>query len=802
MNNSHHDIKLHQHSSCFKLAGTPLKLLAAVLLGSGCAGSYAQSTPMLEEILVTATKREVGMQDVPIALSVMGGDKIREQGITSLAELAVFIPNVHIAEAGSANTLFIRGVGSGLNWGFEQSVGTFIDGVYFGRGQASRSTFLDVERVEILKGPQSTLFGKNTVAGAINITTAKPGDEFEAILEGTMEPEFNGWSTTATLSGPVTESLGARLVLTQRQTDGYMRNTLQHSDEREEENTVGRLVLAWEAADNLDLTFKYEHGNTETSGRQQMISVASSDAIDQYRTVDPDFVARFNYNKSEANLGGPRSEFQYQDSAWDIATLTIDWDIGEHSLRSITGYVNYEWDNFRDADFSPLRFLASSRDEQHKQFTQEFLLSSPTGGALEYLAGIYYQNEDLSHDSLNDALLSSIGIGGEALDSSNIGTYDQDTETLSAFGQLTWNLGENLRLIGGLRFSHDEKEFSKSLTIGDIYTATPNQFLAGFYDGVLNFITDHTFGSDGAMRCTGLAYVCTFDPDFDNVRKEDHWTGDITAQWDVTDKAMIYAKIGNGYKAGGFDELNVRGFVDAEEFEDETVRGIEIGSKLTLWEGRAQLNAAVFYNEYDNIQVSAFDGNSSFLVGNAAQSTSQGIEVDGSIALSEALTLTAAIAYLDATYNEYPDAACNEQQALGWIAEGGARVDCVQDLAGKPLQYAPEWSGTISLDYQIQLSNSFNLSLGADLLYSDLYVVAADLDPVLDQASYSKLNVRAQIFSSSGRWSVAMLGKNLTDEKVTNFGNDVPLASLGFSGTYYQAIDAPRSYELQVRFQL
>ncbi|MEZ5568126.1 MAG: TonB-dependent receptor [Halioglobus sp.] len=215
------------------------------------AGSQAQ--PMLEEVLVTATKREVGLQDVPIAVSVMNAERIQEQGIGSLDELAVFMPNVHIAEAGGGDQLFIRGVGSGVNYGFEQSVGTFIDGVYFGRGQASRSSFLDVARVEVLKGPQSTLFGKNTIAGAINITTAGPSEEFEGQLEGSIEPEFDHWSTTLTLSGPLTDSLGARVVVKRDESDGYMDNRLLKQDEVQSEDTVGRIVLDWMASENLDV---------------------------------------------------------------------------------------------------------------------------------------------------------------------------------------------------------------------------------------------------------------------------------------------------------------------------------------------------------------------------------------------------------------------------------------------------------------------------------------------------------------------------------------------------------------------
>jgi outer membrane receptor protein involved in Fe transport len=187
------------------------RLSVAVL--AALASQVSAQNLMLEEVVVTATKRVVGMQDVPIALSVVSGEKITEQGIGSLEDMAVFMPNVHIAEGGAGDQLFIRGVGSGINYSFEQSVGTFIDGVYFGRGQASRSAFLDIARVEVLKGPQSTLFGKNTIAGAINISTNGPTDEFEGRIEVTSEPEFDGWGATLTLSGPISDNFGARLVV-------------------------------------------------------------------------------------------------------------------------------------------------------------------------------------------------------------------------------------------------------------------------------------------------------------------------------------------------------------------------------------------------------------------------------------------------------------------------------------------------------------------------------------------------------------------------------------------------------------
>ena len=410
---------------------------------------------MLEEVIVTATKRAVGMQDVPIALSVVSGEKISEQGISSLEDLAIFMPNVHIAEAGGGDQIFIRGVGSGVNYGFEQSVGTFIDGVYFGRGQASRSSFLDVERVEILKGPQSTLFGKNTIAGAIHITTAGPSDEFEGMIEGTLEPEFDGWSTTLMVSGPLSDDFGARLVVKRTESDGFMDNTFLNQDERQDEDTVGRIVLDWHATDTLDIRLKLETGESERVGRPSMISVATDFSIGRYREADPNFTPGFGYDKSEENIGGLRPNTDVHDSEWDIGTLTAEWTVGEFDLKSITGYVNYEFDNYLDVDSGPLAFLGRGRQEQHEQFTQEFLLSSPIGGTLEYLAGVYYQDEDLDHVRLTDAALSAIGIGTGNLDATGHGTFQQDTETWSVFTQLTWNISDSFRAIGGLRHPAD-----------------------------------------------------------------------------------------------------------------------------------------------------------------------------------------------------------------------------------------------------------------------------------------------------------------------------------------------------------
>lgn len=778
---------------------TRTSLQFASLLGMGFFSTAASTQPVLEEVIVTASKRVQGMQDVPIALSVMSGEKITEQGIDSLEDMAVFLPNVHIAEGGAGDQLFIRGVGSGINYGFEQSVGTFIDGVYFGRGQASRSSFLDVARVEVLKGPQSTLFGKNTVAGAISITTARPGDEFEGSVEATYEPEFDGWGTTLTLSGPVTDTLGARFVVKRDETDGYVNNTFEGRDERQEENTVARIVLDWAATEDLSLSFKYEKGETETLGRQEMISIATPFSIGRYQAADPDFAASFGYDKSSQNISGLISDDVFHDSEWDIATLTAEWALGEFTVKSITGYVNYEFLNYLDADSGPLQFLARGRDESHEQFTQEFLLSSPLGETLEYLAGVYYQDEKLEHASVTDVLLGNAGIGGGAFDASGQSTFNQEASTLSGFAQVTFNIQDTLRVIAGIRYSRDDKEFDKNGFITQPFGSTPDNALAGIYDAVLDFSTDHEFRDGFATRCTGVTYVCE-TVQYDTDRSASNTTGDITVQWDTTDEIMAYFKVGNGYKAFGYDQGNGRGLVDVQDYGQEEVLAYELGAKMDLLDGRARLNFAAFYSEFTDLQVSTFDGNAGFVVGNAGESETYGLEVDGSIALTQEITVNAAVAYLDASYTSFPTAACNEPQVVAWIAAGGARSGCVQDLKGEALQFSPEFAGSLAVEYFTSISDALKLRISTDINYSDSYTFANDQDPALDQDSFAKINARVELLSADQGWSVAVLGKNLTDEKTSTWGNDVPLAGQGFGETYFQHINAPRSFEIQARY--
>lgn len=792
-----------------------LAITVAIASGMTSATSQAQ---MLEEVVVTATKRAVGMQDVPIALSVVDGNKMLEQGWMDLEDVTTFLPNVQVTEAFATDALYIRGIGSGTNFGFEQSVGTFIDGVYFGRGQASRTTFMDVERVEVLKGSQSTLFGKNTIAGALNITTMRPSDEFEASLEATYEDEFEAWRTTGIVSGPLTDNFGARLVLQAQGAEGYVENTFTDKQGVQQDNLMGRLVLDWQVTDYLSASLKIESGESDSEGVHEVVRIASDQAIGIWGSADPNIrsVIGRDYKRSMDNFAG-RPEFR--DSEWDIVTLNAEWDIGEYTLQSITGWVDFGYEYNRDVDASPVQGVNQNRMEAHEQFTQEFILRSPPSDSFEFLAGFFYQDEDLTNNVSSDlsaknlfdagaALPPVLGIPDGALDISHIRRFSQEAETWSVFFEGTFHFNDAMRLIAGVRYSEDEKEFVKRADfrgfLSPVSAPEPENLgqLIFAYDNFLRFAGMHVF-EDGRATLFRGAPTNTVTPEttaVDTQRDEDHVTGDVTFQWDATDYIMVYAKYSTGYKAGGFDENNPLGNTDAAQYEDETSEGFELGAKMDLLDGRGRLNVALFMTEFDDVQVSTFDGVAAQVVGNAASTSADGIEIDGSFAATDELTLYGSVAYLDSVYDDFKNAACNWPQTEAWVDAGGAAGECVQDVSGQPTPYAPEYSAMLGATYTMPISDGLELTLGTDIAYSDSYFTLNDYDPASEQESFTQVNARIALGDIGGRWHLALLGKNLTDEVTMARSGDIPLAGLGFGNSYVDAINPPRSFQLQAKY--
>ncbi len=745
----------------------PLPVLA-VLSGSVVAAVSAwaqepaveESARVLEEVIVTAQKREQGLREVPISIAVVDGETLRAWDLLELEDLSAGVPGFTVTEAAIATLAYMRGLGSGINQGFEQSVGMYVDGVYAGRGRQFRASFLDIERVEVLRGPQGILFGKNTVAGAVNITTARPTREFEGEFSALGDAEHGEYQFTGMASGPLGETLSGRFAAKAGGFDGWLYNTALGRDEAAVDDIVLRGALRWEPSDRFGFDLKLEHSDYEVDGRTIQITEAG-DFGPFFSAFDPAFEDALDTRKSVAGIGVDRS-----DTESDLAMLTATWDADRFRLTSVTAWSAYEFLDERDIDFGPVPYLFQTEPQEFDQLSQELRLASTGEGGFDWVVGAYLETSELSTLKAVDADLSWLGVPLPPA-TRQIG-FDQDTDSVALFGQATFTFLEDWRLGVGLRYTREEKSAQQFLRFMDFRTNIPNPVLGTFY----------------AQAGFGVPHV------YDQSRDEDDWSPQLSLQWDVTEAVTLYGSAARGFKAGGFNEAEESGDPDNFEFGNETSTTFEAGAKMRLADGAARLDLALFHTTFDDLQVSTFEG-IAFVVGNAARATSQGLEVEGEWLITDHLGLQLSWTWLDATWDAFPDAACTVEQA----AASGLGPACTQDLAGRPTLYAPKNSGRIALAWTDTLSGGHGLDVQVELVHSDGFYLEQDLDRAEYQPAFQKLNLRLGWRSPGAAWEMALLGRNLTDELTRHHGSDVPL----LAGAHYSMTDRPRSVALQVR---
>ncbi len=801
-------------------------LIAGATAGVSLSPAILAQSPVLEEIVVTARLRAESLQDVPISVSAVDGQRMFDAGIVKIEDLQAYVPNFTMSQTGIGTNIYIRGIGSGINQGFEQSVGMYVDGIYYGRAQLSRAPFLDLERVEVLRGPQNILYGKNSIAGAVSTTTARPGDSFEGMAAVTYEPRYDEQVYDAMLSGPLSETLGLRFAYRNRTADGYMKNLTLGRDEPQLEEDTARLTLAWRPDDRFDATFKYEHSKFDAKGRAIEIIHDSPTAQAPFTGLNYAQILRNGFAQ-DASVLNNRADFKrssngdYSENETDAAVLTMNFALGDHMLTSITGYLAYDYDELCDCDFTGAPLFNVRSQEDYEQWSQEFRIASPTGGAFEYIAGAYYQTSDLDFRDRfsvptgspvptiiagNPAFAGNPGLQAAALnlftDIEAPRNFTQDTDLWSVFGQLTWNLRDDLRLIAGGRYTSEKKDGSRTLTFADAVTGAS-----------LDTLDEILLAQTLKAESNSLS----------GSRKESHFAPQVAVQFDLTPDVMTYASVTKGYKSGGYDARSnaspggptyalvpgpaiTAGCTNstinpalglcldgAFEYEEEEATGYEIGIKSRIG-SRAEVNAAYFYTEYKDLQVSIYDGILGFNVGNAAEAVSQGIEVDGRFLVSENLTLSASLAWLDFEFKEFPNGQCVQ----GQVPDSGTHCN----YRGKSNQYVAEWSGNLSADYRRALTDGLEFRSTIDLIYSADYNPSQNLDARVEQSSYTKVNARIALAGIQTAWEVALVGKNLTDEKIVTYANDAPLA-YNFFGTvaHYGILEAPRTVALQASYR-
>ena len=723
--------------------------------------ALGDSSPQLEEIVVTAQKRAESLQDVPLTLQAFSGESVAAAGISDLEALSENMPAITIARSASSQRIVARGIGSGTNRGFEQSVGTFVDGIYYGRGQQIRPRFIDIASIEVLKGPQSTLFGTNVTAGAINIRSNDPTDEFEGQLS-LLVGEDGEQDGNVVVSGPISERLMGRLALYKRDYDGYMDNGSIGDSVAQEDHWGGRIVLLLAASDNVSIRAAYEHHDLDQGGNTAQNVIYTDNLLP---IVSGDDV-RLNY----ISQGGLLTDFSTipngrtdDSNQFDTASIKIDYDGDGYSLTSVTGFTQYDWKNITDSDYSSLEIFAQQNAQEFKQWSQELRVETVVADKVDVLAGVYYHDQELDQLIISEVVSTPVG------PNLVLSPAKQDTETWALFAQSTFRMTDAARMTLGLRYGSDEKDV---------------------YDGLTH--------SNPVFQAIG--FFGAFPHQINDSRDEDHVSWLVRGEYDFGQDSLAYALVSRGYKAGGFDINGLgpsQGTTPASDFEydEEQATNFEVGAKLRLQDGAATLNGSVFYTEYEDLQVTQFNG-AGFEIGNAAKAIIQGLEVDYRQALTDELTLSATATWQDFEFKDYL-ANCNQRQLNG--LEGGC-VDGAQDLDGEDGQFAPELSANIGLDYVTAVSTNLLFKARLNVVYSDSYYTQIGVDQNTRQDSYSKVNARLAIASADDSWELAAIGKNLTDEEVSVNSFDSAISS-NFPLTYVQFITQPRQLALQATYR-
>ncbi|WP_336987095.1 TonB-dependent receptor [Altererythrobacter aquiaggeris] len=737
----------------------------------------AGETGGLVEIVVTAQKRAEGLSDVPISITAVSGETLESYGQTNLESVSSSIPNLKITQTAIANRIAIRGIASGDNKGFEQSVAMFVDGVYYGRDQLSRMPLVDIERIEVLRGPQPTLFGKNAIAGAVNVVSRRPTSDLEGSVSASYEFEHNEARVTGVLSGPVTDNIGARIVGYYRDMDGYFFNTRQNRNEPDLRETFVRGILEFEGESALSADLKIEYADFKTKGqpREAFGPVGSYSAV----FAGPLFVETDeDYVRAD---GGYLSRNKIFNSV-----LNANLELGEHTLTSVTGYLDYSVDETIDVDFTNLPLLdGTTQSEDYRQFSQELRIASPGDQPFNYIAGVYYQNTKLAvtdHVQFNPFFFGSPfrALG----DTANDRTYSQSSDLISVFAQGEFSITDALRVTVGARLNHESKQGSRALAVnrGPLSLAAVPAIL----DPVVI----------GTFRALNIEAHSIADK-----LSEDSFNPMANIQYDITGDLMFYASFARGSKAGGFD---IRGnslpssttvaTPGAFTFEDERADSFEAGLKYKA--RTLAINISAYRTKYSDLQTNVFDGVLSFNVRNASGAKTQGVEADLRWALDDHFTLSGAIAYLDFEFTDFPLGQCFFQQ----VPDNGGFCS----YTGKRNTLTPEWSGNLNGDFSHEIGGNikFGANLNAD--FSSSYIAAANLDPRTRQSGYVKMGARVSLGHVDDNWTIALVGRNLTNERIMQTAGALPLATTFTRGTgiAYNAIyDRPRNIALQLDFR-
>ena len=764
-----------------------IRLIVSVLIFLGLNSfsllSVAQSSvddsfTALEEVVVTARKREESLQDTPVAVSAFSADELELRNVTTVSDVSRFAPNVQFdstsSESGGAGSgqIAIRGIGqTDYVITVEPGVGMYLDGVYIGKSVGSLIDNVDIERVEVLRGPQGTLFGKNTIGGAIAVSSKRPSERWEGSFDITGG-EYDRLDVKGSVSGPVNDRFRFRFSGASQNRDGYVDRVLTGETEGNKESLFGRLVAEFDVMDNLLATVGADmtHSNEEQAGQVLLRAEENEGFAVLHNTfdfpactppaaiaigisagpVDPTRFSNPNCFNSQwvtelDELRNFSTGPSFSDTTVWGTNLNLDWDLGDYSIKSITAYRNVEVDLFQDLAPNPAGYAALvGQDINLESVSQEIQLSgSAFADRLTYLAGFFWLNETGNQEFFVQFDPFAIFSGGSI-----------DNTSTALFAQATYRFTDELSLTAGARYSNEEIRFRPEQTIGQVTNP-----LVSFALGLPVPLSE---GQAILPRVFVESEVNDFSPA-------------ITLSYNLTESVLSYFSYSQGFKAGGFTMRTFPPVIpgvttpitDPDQlipaFDPEEVEVFEIGVKSELFDRRLRLNAAGFVTNYDDLQLLALTGINGLVpvIFNAGDARLLGLEIETELIATAWLRLNGSMGWLD---HKYLSVDPNTD---------GVTLD--SDLAN-----APKWTAHLGATIDVMRNTKGYVFLRADWSYKSQQFKEPTNASVLLQEAYDIVNASLSWESVDQQWLVTLGVTNLTDEIYIVSGADNP--GIGYSG--------------------
>jgi iron complex outermembrane recepter protein len=726
-----------------RLTCNPLhaRFTAALLLAVSAGVSQAQQ-PALEEVIVTAQKRVENIQDVPITINVVTGEMLDNFSIRDANDLADAVPGLVIQETPqNLSQITVRGLGTGAGGeSLDQSIGLFIDGIWAGRIREFQAALFDVERIEVIKGSQTALLGKNTSLGAISIVSRRPGDELGGYVQGDYEFAYGSTYLNGALDIPT--GLGNyRIAINNVNEEGYVDNHATGNEVPVREQSTIRTSALYDVTDDSELLLSYQYDDLSILGDTFQ---PDNDATGFLGRIDPDADIGIDRDKNSWTSYTASGDAE-DDQDSQRAVVQYQHTLGEYQFTSLTGWTWYDNKRFVDSDFLAVDYINTAYDSGNEQYSQEFRITSPAGERIEYIAGLYFLDASLNYSGITDLHFPpepEYTLSSFPLDGANQLNYDQDTDVWSPFGQATVHINERWRTTLGLRYTDEQKKAHWERL----------QTRAGVPGS--EFVAD---------------LLAPETPKTPLDRSEDNLDGSINVQYDIQDDMMGYASWARGSKSGGF--TTEVALPEDAEFDTEQADTAELGAKMTLADDAVQLNLSAFHTEIDNFQIVSFVG-LGFLTQTVPAET-QGLEFEGRWAATDQLTLGTSATYSDAT----------------------------EDDSGERLPYAPKVSAALDAHYEHPWTAA-NLQWRIDgmLNYRDEQYMQRG-ERSLD-GPLTLFDLRIALASADDTWELALLGRNLLDQ-TTSFGFDFPVfggLTIPEGEATIGSLNRPRTIALQARY--